>query len=474
MSATKLNKASKPQLFGFSFNNASTNAVFLMLSLYFLIYCTEIYGMSPVTVGLIMTGTRLFDAVTDPVIGIMIDRTDSKFGRFRPWILGGALLSAVSFIVMFSGFTTGSIIGNYIFVIVMYSIFVIGYTMQTACTKSAQTIVTNDKQQRTFINAFGMLWTLVIYMLVLATVLPIVDAAGGKPVADGWQQAAIIIGAIQIVFAVIVVFALRKKDIHDNYSKLEQASRPQFKDYIDIFTHNKALQMLIVAASTNKIAQTMQSGMTVVFYYYVAKNEALQGQVPMATMLLMIIFMFVSIKLINRFGRVETFKWSSVGGFVYGLAMVPLIAMNPGNVLWLILVLGINTILIAGTTDQNLISMIADAADYEYYTNGRFIPGMIGTAFSFIDKVVSSLSSTFVGLVLGAAGFVSITETPQSPKMFWVVLVTYCVVPAIGHLFSIIGMQFHPLKKEAHEKMLAELTERKTKEEAKKATEVTA
>lgn len=474
MSATTSNKASKGQLFGFSFNNASTNIVFLMLSLYFLIYCTEIYGMSPITVGLIMTGTRLFDAVTDPIIGIMIDRTDTKFGRFRPWILGGAIISGLSFVVMFSGFKTGSVIGNYIFIIVMYSLFIVGYTMQTACTKSAQNIVSDDKQQRTIINAFGMLWTMVVYMMVMATVLPIVDAAGGKPVAAGWFQAAVIISVIQVVFAAIVVIALRKKDIHENYSKLEQTTIPKFKDYIDIFTHNRALQMLIVAASTNKIAQTMQSGMTVVFYYYVAQDQALQGQVPLAIMLLMIVVMFVSIKVINRLGRVETFKWSSVGGFIYGLAMIPLVAMNPGNVLWLILVLGINTVLIAGTTDQNLISMIGDAADYEYYINGRFIPGMIGTSFSFIDKVVSSLSSTFVGIVLGAAGFVSISETPQSPKMFWVVLVTYCAVPALGHLFSIIGMKYHPLKKDVHEKMLKDLAERRSIDAKDKMADITA
>lgn len=456
-----INKATKGQLFGFSFNNASTNAVFLMLSIYFLIYCTEIYGMSPITVGLIMTGTRLFDAVTDPIIGVMIDKTDSKFGRFRPWILGGAIISSSSFVVMFSGIKTGSEIGNYILIIVLYSLFIIGYTMQTACTKSAQNIVTSDKQQRTFINAFGMLWTLVVYMMVLAMVLPILNAAGGKQVAAGWQQAAVIIAGIQMIFAAIVVFAIRKKDVHENYSALEQTAQPKFKDYIDIFAHNKALQMLIVAASTNKIAQNIQSGMTLVFYYYVAKNEAYQQTVPMVTMLLMIVFMFASIKLINRLGRVETFKWSSVGGFIYGIAMIPLININPGNMLWLIVVLGINQILIAGTTDQNLISMIGDAADYENYINGRFIPGMIGTAFSFIDKVVSSLSSTLVGIVLGAAGFVSITETPQSPKMFWVVLISYCAIPAIGHFFSIIGMQFHPLKKEVHEKMLQDLAEGK-------------
>lgn len=460
MGIVTLNKASKAQLFGFSFNNASTNIVFIALSTYFLIYCTEVYGMSPVTVGLIMTGTRLFDAITDPLIGIMIDRTDTKFGRFRPWILGGSIISSVTFFIMFSGIKTNSYIGDLVLVIFLYSIFIIGYTMQTACTKSAQTIVSSEKGQRTIINAFGMVWTMVVYILILGGIMPILAASGGNASIEGWRKVALIIGIIQVVFAIFVVLALRKKDVKEIYGSADGTTRPRIKDFFDIFAHNKALQMLIVAASTNKIAQTLQSGLTVVFYFYVVKNTSLQGQVPMITMLLIIVFMFVSVRVITKFGRVEVFKWSSIGGFLFGFAMIPLIAMNPGNFGWLVLVLGFNSILTIGTGDQNLISMIGDAADYENYTNGRFIPGMIGTSFSFIDKVVSSLSSTLVGVILTGAGFVSLTQTPQTSKMFWTVLITYCAVPAIGHFFSIIGMHFHPLKKEKHEQMLVELAQR--------------
>ncbi|GKX29656.1 sugar transporter [Vallitalea longa] len=460
MSTRTFNKASKGEIFGFSFNNASTNAVFIALSTYFLVYCTEIYNMSPVTVGLIMTGTRILDAVTDPVIGILIDKTDTKFGRFRPWILAGSLISALSFILLFCGFQTGSKFGDIVLIVILYSIFIVGYTMQTACTKSAQTIVTAQKGQRTILNAFGMMWTLVVYALILGTVLPIINAGGGNGVALGWRNAAIYIAIIQVVFAVFVIISLGKKDVRQNYIKTEQKIQPKLKNYVDVFAHNRALQMLIVAASTNKIAQTLQSGMTLVFYFYVVQNQDLQGIVPTISMVIMIVVMFFSIKIISKYGRVEVFKWSSIGGFVYGLAMIPLISLNPSSMIWLIVVLAINQILISGTTDQNLISMIGDAADYEYYLNGRFIPGMIGTAFSFIDKVISSLSSTLVGFILAGAGFVSITETPRSPRMFWTVLIAYCAIPALGHFCSIIGMKYHPLKKAYHEKMLEELSER--------------
>ena len=110
--ATQLNRARWWEIGGFSFNNASTNAVWALITTYYLVYTTEIYGFPAVLVGAIMMGTRIFDAFTDPLIGVLIDRTHTRFGRFRPWILGGALLSSSMIVLMFSGIRTGSYIGD--------------------------------------------------------------------------------------------------------------------------------------------------------------------------------------------------------------------------------------------------------------------------------------------------------------------------------------------------------------------------
>ncbi len=449
------------EIVGFSFNDASTNIVFLTLSIYFLVYTTSYYGMNAAVVGIIMTATRLFDAVTDPIIGILIDKTNTKFGRFRPWILGGAVLSALMFILMFAGFDTGSLTGNYILITVLYCIFVIGYTMQTACTKSAQTILSSVPEQRTLLNMLGMVWSIVIYILLLSAVSIILTSAGGMDKIEGWKITSISVAIIQVMLALIVVLSLNNSDKPENYQSMHVHQEAKFSDYIAIFKHNKALQALVIAAATNKIAQTMLSTLTVVFYVYVAKNAQYQAVVAPITMLIALVATIGSVFVINKMGRVEAFRLSSILGFVYGILMIPLIAINPGNLMWLIFVIGLNGVLVACTGNANLISMIGDSADYEYYKFGKFIPGMIGTAFSFIDKMVSSLSTTIVGVVLAFAGFVSVEKTPVSDKMFWTVLIMYCLAPAIGHLFSIIGMQMHPLKKAQHEKMLEELEERK-------------
>lgn len=409
-----------------------------------------------------MTATRLFDAVTDPLIGILIDRTNTRFGRFRPWILGGALLSASSFALLFSGIKTGSTVGDLALIITIYSVWVIGYTAQTACTKSAQTILTSVPKQRSTVNAIGNVNTLVIYIMILSLVMVLVNKFGGITESGAWKVVGMIFAGIQLLYAILVVISLKNKDTAEFFShNKEDVEKPKLRDYLDILKTNRALQMLIVAASTNKITQTMQGGLTVLFYFYVTGNPAFQKTVPMVTMLFTIVASFLMIKIIDRFGRREVFSFSSWGGFIFGIVAIFLISLNPGNMLWIIAVLGFNLLITTGAQDVNLISMIADVADYEYYKNGRFIPGMIGTAFSFVDKIISSFGSLIIGAILTATGFISVSETPKSDAMFWTVLVMYLGFPAIGHLCSIIAMKFHPLDKKTHTEMLEELNNRK-------------
>ena len=453
----QLNRARWWEIGGFSFNNASTNAVWALISTYYLVYTTEIYGFPAVLVGAIMMGTRIFDAFTDPIIGVLIDRTHTRFGRFRPWILGGALLSSLMIVLMFSGIRTGTYLGDLVLVLGLYSIWVLGYTAQTACTKSAQNIISSVPKQGSIINALGSLNTVLVQLAALVVVLPVVKAFGGTRTPTAWTMAGLIFGGIQLLYAVFSVLGLMKKDVPEHLHRVESKGFAKFSDYVAIFRSNKVLQMLIIAASSNKITQSMQSGLIVLLFYYVARNPGLQGLVTSITVGLGVIAMLLMIKPIERFGRKEVFTLSSWGGFLYGIAAIFLVAIAPQNPVWLIIIASANMILIAGTGEINIISMVGDAADYEHYTSGRFIPGMIGAAFSLIDKLISSFGSLIIGAILSAIGFVSVSETAPSEVLFWGVLIMYFGFPALGHLCSVIAMKYYPLDKKTHLEMLESL-----------------
>jgi|LGOV01.1.fsa_nt_gb Na+/melibiose symporter-like transporter len=455
------NRASKPQLVGFAGNNAATNALFVILSSFFLVYATTVYGYSALLVGGLMTATRLFDAVTDPIIGIMVDKTNTKLGRFRPWIIAGSLLSNAMFLVLFAGIDLGSSGLNLAFLIAVYVVWVLGYTFQTSISKAGQNVLTSDPKQRTSLNAISGIFTMVVFVTAL-TIFPRFMGADNEFAADpaSWQKLALVMVIIQAILTLAAVSGIWKKDVPENYEIGTVMEKPKAKDYIDLFKNNKALQMLIVAASTNKIAYSMSGGMIVFFYAYVALNPALQGVVTPTSIIFMLLATITALIYTNKVGRKKSFKNLSFLAMVYSFLAIALIAIESSSSIWLILVLGIY-VFFQGSTDLNVIPMIGDAADYENYQRGRFIPGMIGTSFSLIDKIVSSLSTTFVGLLLTILGYVSITETEPTPMLFWGILIVYFGVPALGHLASVIAMKYYPIDNELMNKMHVELQARR-------------
>ena len=149
----ELNRAKIWQIALFSLNNTSTN-LFLAMMGYVSYYANGIAGLGVVLISFILTGMRLFDGVTDPIIGYMIDRTNGRFGKFRPYMVWGYFLLAASSLLLF--FTTHKVPEYFKvpYFIAVYALYIIGYTFQTAVVKSGQTVITNDVTQRPLITFF--------------------------------------------------------------------------------------------------------------------------------------------------------------------------------------------------------------------------------------------------------------------------------------------------------------------------------
>jgi Na+/melibiose symporter-like transporter len=454
------NRASFWQLFGFAGNNAATNALFVLISgSMFLAYGADIYGYSTAALGLLAGGTRIFDAITDPIIGILVDKTNTKLGRFRPWIIAGSILSNIMFLLLFWGLKTGTDGGNFVLLLVIYVIWVIGYTFQTAISKAGQNVLTSDPKQRTTLNAISGIFTMIVFMTGMI-LYPILIPKGFTDVAENWHNLALVMVGLQIFFTILSLAGIWKKDIPENYLTVASSTdTPKVKDYVRLFKNNKALQMLVVAASTNKVTLTIGQGLIVFFYAYVVLDPNMQSTVTPTTIIFMLLATFSVLAYTHRKGRKTSFTNLSWGAFIWGFVAIGLVALAPNNFIMLVFVLGINSFFMGGT-DLNVIPMIGDAADYENYNTGMFIPGMIGTAFSFIDKLVSSLGSVISGFLLAAFGFVSLTETEPTPLLFWGILITYFAFPALGHLASVIAMKYYPLDNEMMEKMHKELNVR--------------
>ena len=156
------NNAKYWQIGFFSLNNAATN-IYLALMGYISYYANSIAGFSIVLISGILTAQNVFDAVTDPMVGFLLDRTKGRFGKFRPFMLCGNLIMAVSAVFLYAVTDQVTAYLRVVFFVLVYALFVLGYTFQTVVAKSGQSILTDNPKQRPVSTYFDSLFIMAAY-----------------------------------------------------------------------------------------------------------------------------------------------------------------------------------------------------------------------------------------------------------------------------------------------------------------------
>ena len=261
-------------------NNASTNAYMLLMN-YVSYYAVGVAGLLTTTVGFLLTAMRLWDGFTDPIIGFLIDKTDGKFGKFRPFIiLGNIILAIMSFVIYY---TTHLVPENFrlLYFIGCYVIYIIGYTFQTACTKAGQTCITNNPTQRPVFSMFDSIFTMVVYMagtIIASSVLVPMHGGYTQEFFKQFHLITVITSAVLMIFAVIGIWSHDRTEYFGTGN--EKGPKVEFKDYFKVIKSNRALQMLVVSASTDKLAATIRQNtiLTTIFFGIMVGDYALSEQ----------------------------------------------------------------------------------------------------------------------------------------------------------------------------------------------------
>lgn len=209
-------KAKLWEIICFALNDVSTN-LYLYLFNYIAYFLTGIVGVAVVTAGTIATTMRMWDAVTDPFIGYFVDKTNGKFGKNRPFIIMGNLIMFVTSFILFKVTPNLSQGARFPFYIVMYMLYIIGYTCQCVVTKSGQSCLTNDPKQRpifTMVTSTGNLGIRTIMPIVIISTL--IPAMGGQSAAftnpDFFMAFWVRVAFPSMILAALAVIGLWRKD----------------------------------------------------------------------------------------------------------------------------------------------------------------------------------------------------------------------------------------------------------------------
>ena len=382
----------------FALNNTATN-LYMFLMNYATYYLMGWVGVGMMVASSLTMAMRIWDGVTDPFVGFMVDKTNGKFGKNRPFMVIGNILLAVTSFVAFHVTHNLPQAARFPFYVVVLMVYYLGYTCQCVVTKSAQSCVTKDRPE-----FFGT----------------------GKPVKVG------------------------------------------LKDYWDTLKNNRAIQMLVLSASTDKLGNTAKtSAVQVALFACIAGSTLLQGNVTALTTVPVCILTFLCIStLATKFGQRKGMIIGSVGALIGNGALIALWllgdpttmtsnpetgALNWGYFLILYIVLTVLTGGFQNLAGNIVIPMTADCADYEVYRSGKYVPGLMGTLFSFVDKLVSSFAPMIAGVMFTACGFADhnpVMGDPVTMKLrIGTALCAYGVI-MIGLVCNLIAMHFYPLTKE--------------------------
>ncbi len=475
------NRAKLYQLALFPLNNGATNVYFVLVLSYVAQFGSTILKLG-MFASLMVTVMRVCDAVTDPVIGAMMDRTSTRIGKFRPFMILGSAVMAVSVLLMYVGlpFIPESRMWlRYAGFVAVYFVWVIGYTFQTSCTRAGQTVLTNDPNQRpmfTIFNTIGSLLGMGIMQFLIPLVKARYDTVGpaGEPIsgyADPalWRVIAPVGIAVSVLLTVLAIIGIAGKDRPEYYGIGGTQEKVKVSEYLEILKDNRPIRRLMVAGAGCKLALAIATNTTVLLALY----GILMGNYNSLYLPMMILgyacsvpFFLLSVRTSQKKGqRASLIRYVSVAFVCYIGVLILLLFCNHDSTAWtlqfpyagggmlniytvlFILCFGIGYGAYYSTADLP-IPMVADCADYETYRSGKYIPGIMGTLFSMVDKLVSSLAQTIVAVVfLLCAGLSELPTdmTPYSGGIKVAVILMFCVIPLIAWAATLWAMHGYKL-----------------------------
>ncbi|WOB41899.1 MFS transporter [Thermoleptolyngbya oregonensis NK1-22] len=476
-SASKLSKSSKSPEDTLSFGtklaygagDLGTAITANILAVFLLVFFTSVAGIPAGIAGSILLVGKIWDAVNDPIVGILSDRTQSRWGRRYPWIVAGAIPFGVFFFLQwivprFSDNPTTNLwalVAYYIAVSVLFNAF---YTVVNLPYTALTPELTDDYDERTSLNSFRFIFSIGGSILSLVIVLAIFNA-----IPDDVAQQYRAIGAICAVISVLPFFWC----VFGTYGHVTR--RQQLRGAVETSTQEMPiLQQLKVAFANRPFLfvigiylcswLALQNTVTIIPYFvrdWMGLSNAVYTQVVMAVQVTALAMLLVWERISRRVGKKAVYI---LGMVLWVMAEIGLFFLQPGQVGWMYF-LGILAGMGVSTAYLIPWSMVPDVIDLDELHTGQRREGVFYSFMVFLQKMGLAIALFLVGLALDAAGFIESTAgepTPIQPaSALTAIRVMIGPLPAIVLLLGIGLAYFYPISREVHANILLQLHERK-------------
>lgn len=439
---------------GYGSGDIAGNVVYALLASFVMIFLTDTVGLNAGIVGTLIAVSKFFDGVSDVFFGAMIDKTHSKMGKARPWMLYGYFGCAVCLIAIFCIPADLSDFAKYAWFFIAYTVLNAGfYTANNIAYSALTALITKNNHERVQMGSIRFMFAFGTSMLIQAVTVGFVAKLGGG--AAAWRTVAIvytIIGVISNTLSVLSVKELSEEELAEGDSQNNGQPEEKYNliDAFKILVHNKYFLMICGAYLLMQL-YSATLGMGIYFMKYVLKDEAIYGKFAWAINIPMILGLLITPSLVAHFKGMYKLN---ISGYIVGTLgrFGVLVAAYMGNIPLMFVFTSIAALGMS-PLQGDMNALIATTSEYTRLTTGKRVDGTMYSCTSFGTKVGGGIGTAIAGWLLAASGYISNADV-QPASCMNMLHVMYLWLPMIFNLL-ITFILFRLNVEKANEKLRA-------------------
>jgi sugar (glycoside-pentoside-hexuronide) transporter len=430
----------------YGIGDISNNIFIVTTGMYLLFFMTNVVGIAPALAGMMLLFPKLWDVVSDPIMGAISDVTRSRFGRRRPYLLYGAIPFGIAFFVLFIAPGYRTEFANALQISLLFALGCTAFTVVNVPYASMVPEMSDDYNERISITSFRMFFASIGALLAGALALPLVQAGGGG--VGGFRFMGFVFGVGIVIFCLACFFGTKRAP-----SLPPKKEMPPMKEQVKIAAKNYPFVMLM----TSYFLQALAIGVMMAGFVYYVKYAMDLPETAMNTafpifLVTGILFIPVWLQIGRRLGKIKSYY---IGLALFTIMMGSLF-FTSSSLLWLFYV----QVFLAGIGFSSFqlfpFSMLPDTIEYDQMQSGLRREGVFSGMWSAGQKIAYSVGPPIVGFALALSGFV--LEGPQPESLNIGVRVIFCLFPAAMILLSFLPFSKYTLTEEEFERVKVQIS----------------
>ena len=419
---------------GYALGDAAANFIFQTMLVFQLAFYTDTFGITAAAAGTLFLVVRFWDAIFDPLMGVIADRTKTRWGKFRPWVLW----TAVPFGIMgFLTFTTPHFgpHGKLVYAYVTYIGLMMVYSANNLPYSALSGVITGDLIERTSLSTYRFVLAMSAAFVIQGLALPMVNYFGHGDSAKGYQYTMGLFSVLAVLFFVIT-FATTKERVQPDPAQKSSVKQ----DFADLIGNGPWLAIFALTIFVF-ITLSMRGGVMLYYFKYFVNREDLFSLFNVCGLGATIVGVIGSTPLAKRYGKRDVFGVGLAGTVVFTAAFVAI----PRTAIVAMFAVEMLRQLAYGFTIPLLWAMMADVADYSEWKNRRRATAIVFSGIVFALKAGLGFGGAIGGWLLSSYGYVP--NAVQTEHALDGIRYTASVFPAATFLIGVLCLFFYPINK---------------------------